>query len=107
MIKCFPQCAIEDVHLAFITSAMTKVMFSSLSVVTCLSVCLSVSNITEKRLNGFFEIFRVGELSYKEQLGTFSGCSIQPLEHRMFFLTFSEESMSLISIAEKRLNGFS
>ena len=33
-----------------ITSAMVMVMFSSLSV-ACLFVCLSVSNITEKRLN--------------------------------------------------------
>ena len=37
---------------SFITSAMAMVMFSSLSV-ACLSVCLSVSNITEARLNGF------------------------------------------------------
>ena len=37
-----------------ITSAMAKVMFSSLSVTrVCLSVSLSVSNIMEKRLYGF------------------------------------------------------
>ena len=35
-----------------ITSAMAKVIFSSLSV-ACLFVCLSVGNITEKRRNGF------------------------------------------------------
>ena len=37
---------------AMILAAMAKVMFSSLSV-ACLFVCLSVSNIMEKRLNGF------------------------------------------------------
>ena len=46
---------IQFSSLQIVTSAMAKVMFSSLSVAgfVCLSVCLSVSNITEKRLNGF------------------------------------------------------
>ena len=87
---------------------MAKVMFSSLSVVlVCLSVCLSVSNITENCWTDFHEIFRIAGTWCREQLGTFSGCSIQPLDHRTFSSTFSKESMPLSSIAEKRLNGFS
>ena len=38
-------------------------------------ICLSVSNIMEKQLNRFHEIFRVGGTWCKEQLGTFSGFS--------------------------------
>ena len=55
----------------------------------------------------FHEIFRVGGTWYKEQLGIFSGYSIQPLQHRIIFSTFSEESMPHSSIVEKQLNGFS
>ena len=68
----------------------------------CLSVCLSVNNITEKRLNWFWwvgldtryigNIFRMFQLSPWTQ---------------DFFHFFSEESMPLSSIAGKRLNGFS
>ena len=53
-----------DQNRGFVTSAMAKVMFSSLSVAlsvclsACLSVCLSVSNITGKRLNGFSWFFQ-------------------------------------------------
>ena len=100
---------------SLITSAMAKVMFSSLSVAlsvclsVCLSICLSVCLLATLRKTGWtdFHDICIQYPWYKEQLGTFSGCSIQPLEHRIFHLTFSEQSMPFSSIAEKRLNGFS
>ena len=64
------------------TYAMAKVMFSSLSdacLFVCLSVCLSVCLLTTLRKNDradFHEIIRIGGTWYKEQLGTFSWCSI-------------------------------
>ena len=53
-----------------------------------LSVCMSVSNITENDWTDFHEIFKVGGTWYKEKSETFSGCSILPFEHRHFFSSF-------------------
>ena len=53
----------------------------------CLFVCVSVCLLATLRKNSgtdFHEICRVGGTWYKEQLGTFSRCSMQPLEHRIF-----------------------
>ena len=88
-----------------ITSAMAKVMFSSLSV-ACLFVCLSVSNITEKRLNGFSWNFQGRWDLIQWTIGNiFRMFHITPWTQD-FSLTFSEQSMPLSSIAEKQLNRF-
>ena len=86
---------------------MAKVMFSSLSV--ALSVCLSACLLATLRKNGwtdFHEICRVCGTWYKEQWEHFQDVPVHPL-NTDFFPTFSEQSMPLSSIAEKRLNGFS
>ena len=72
----------------------------------CLSVCL-LATLQKNSWMDFHEIYRVGGTGYKEQLGTFSRYCIWLLDHRSFFFTLTEESMTLSSIAEKRLNGFS
>ena len=80
-------------------------MFSSLSVArVCLFVCL-LATLRQNGWTDFHEIFRIGGYWYKEQLWTFSG-HLTPWTQD-FFPTFSEESMTLSSIAEKRSNGFS
>ena len=85
---------------------MAKVMFSSLSV-ACLFVCLSVSNITEKRLKGFSWNFQGRWDLIQGTIGNiFRMFHLTPWTQD-FFLTFSEQSMPLSSIAEKRFNRFS
>ena len=72
----------------------------------CLSVCLSVSNITEKRLNGFSWNFQGRWKLIQGTIGNiFRVFHLTPWTQD-FFPTFSEQSMPLSSIAEKRLNGF-
>ena len=65
-----------------------KVMFSSLLIClpVCLFVCLSVRNMTDKRVNGFSKNFRIGGTWSKEQFGIFSGCSGSPFEDMIFLL---------------------
>ena len=71
------------------TSAMAKVRFSSLSVAlsVCLSVCL-LATLRENDWTDFHEFFSVGGTWYKDQLGTFSGCSIQPMNTGILFHLF-------------------
>ena len=97
-----------------ITSAMAKVMFSSLSKVMfsslsiALSVCLSVCLLATLRENGwtdFPECFRVD--GTRNNWKHFQDVRLNPLNTGIFFPTFSEESMTHSSIAEKRLSGFS
>ena len=91
---------------AMILAAMAKVMFSSLSV-ACLFVCLSVSNIMEKRLNGFSWNFQGRwDLIQGTIENMFRVFHLTPWTQD-FSPTFSEHSMPLSSIAEKRLNRFS
>ena len=81
------------------TSAMAKVMFSSLSVAfsVCLSVCLSVSNITGKRLNGCSWIFQ-GNIFRMFHLILWT---------QAFFALFRRNPRLLTALGKKRLNGFS
>ena len=73
----------------------------------CLSVCLSVSNITEKRLNGFsWNLQGRWDLIQGTIRNIFRMFHSTPWAQD-FFPTFSEQSMPLSSIAQKRLNGFS
>ena len=73
----------------------------------CLFVCLSVSNITGKWLNGFSLIFQGRWDLIQGTIGNiFRMFHLTPWTQE-FFPTFSEESMTLSSITEKRLNGFS
>ena len=72
-----------------------------------LLVCLSVSHITGKRVIGFHESYRIGQTWYKEQSGTFWGCSVKPLAYMISFSIFSGESVSVSNITEKQVNGFS
>ena len=74
---------------ANVTSAMAKVMFSSLSL--GLSVCLSVC-------------LRVDGTWYKEQLET--GCSIWPLEHRIFFPLFLRNPCLLAALQKNGWTDF-
>ena len=105
------------IFLQFFTSAMAKVRFSSLSVAlsVCLSVrpsvrpsiCLSVSNITGKRLNGFSWIFQGRWDLIQGTIGNIFKMFHSTPWTQEFFPTFFEESMTLSSIAEKGLTGFS
>ena len=73
----------------------------------CLSVCLSVSNITEKRMNGFSWYLQGRWDLIQGTIGNiFRMFHLTPWTQD-FFPTFSEQLMPLSSIAEKRLNGFS
>ena len=72
-----------------------------------LSVRLSVSNITEKRLNGFSWNFPGRWDFIQGTIGNiFRMFRLTPWTQD-FFPTFSEQSMPLSSIAEKQLNRFS
>ena len=73
----------------------------------CLSVWLSVSNVTGKRLNGFSWIIQVRWYLIHGTIGNIFRMFHSTLWTQEFFPTFSEESMTHSSIAEKRLNGFS
>ena len=73
----------------------------------CLSVCLSVSNVTEKRLNGFsWNLLGRWDLLQGTIGNIFRMFHLTPWTQD-FYPHFSEQSMPLRSIAEKRLNGFS
>ena len=101
----------KQTQCELITSAM-KVMFSSLSVARvclfiCLSVCLPVSNITEKRLNGLSWNFQGGWDLIQGTIGNICRILHSTPWTQDLFSTFSEESITLSSIEEKRLNGFS
>ena len=69
-------------------------------------VCL-LATLRKNAWMDFHEIFRVSGTWYKEQSGTFLGCSILPLEHRKSFSTFSGESVSVSNTTGKWMNGFS
>ena len=85
---------------------MAKVMLSSLSF-ACLFVCLSVSNITEKRLNGFSWNFQSRWDLIQGTIGNiFRMFHLTPWT-KDFFPTFTEQPMPLSSIAQKRFNRFS
>ena len=72
----------------------------------CLSVCLPVSYITENRLNGFSWNFQGKWDLIQGIIGNiFMMFHLTPWTQD-FSPTFSEQSMPLSSIAEKRLNGF-
>ena len=97
---------LSQVMYVQLPSYLAKVMFSSCPLL-CLFVCLSVSNITGKRLNGFSWIFQDRWDLIQGTIGNiFRMFHLTPWTQE-FFPTFSEESMTLSSIAEKRLNGFS
>ena len=103
-------------YAVIITSAMAKVMFSSLSVAclsvcpsvrpfvcvsVCLSVCLSLSNIREKRLNWFSWTFQSRWDLIQGTIGNiFRMFRLTPWTKDLF-PTFSEQSTPLNSIAEK------
>ena len=66
-----------------------------------LSVCLSVCLLAILRENGwtdFHDFFRVGGTWYREQLGTFSECSISPLEHKNFSPLFRRNPWLLAAL---------
>ena len=70
-------------------------------------VCLSVSNITEKRLNGLsWHFWDWWDLIHGTIGNIFMIFHSTPWTQD-FFPIFSEECMPFSSIAEKRLNGFS
>ena len=72
----------------------------------CSSVCLLATlRKTAERI--FMKFFREGGTWYKEQLATFQGWTFSLLNTEFFPSFFSEQSMPLSSIAEKRLNDFS
>ena len=69
----------------------------------CLFVSLSVCLLATSRKTAwtdFHDIFRVGGTWYKEQVGTFSGCSIWPLEHMIFF-PLSRRNACLLAASQK------
>ena len=88
-----------------ITSAMAKIYV--FIVVRYLSVCLSFSKITEKRLNRFSWIFQSRWDLIQGTIGNiFRMFHLTPWTQD-FFPTFSEQSMPLSRIAEKWFNRFS
>ena len=73
----------------------------------CLSVCLPVSNITEKRLNAFSWYFQGRWDLIQGTIGNIFGMFHLTPWTQNFSPTFPEQSMPLSSIAEKRLSEFS
>ena len=62
-----------------------RLFFIDVCCFVSLSVCLSVSNITEKRLNRFSWNFHGSWDLIKKQMGPFSGCSSTPWTQEFFF----------------------
>ena len=75
-------------------------VFTIVSFFVCLSVCLPVSNITEKRLNWFSWDFQGMRDLVRGTVWKFSGCSIQPLEHRISFRLFRRNPCLLVTLWE-------
>ena len=72
---------IYNISVIAITITMSIILanFGKYAISDCPFICLSVCLLTTLRKNcwtDFHESFRVGGTWYKEQLGTFSGCSI-------------------------------
>ena len=68
-----------------------------------LLVCLSVSHITGKRVNGFHESCRIGQTWCKEQSGTFWGCSVNTLAYMISFSIFFLGNPCLLATLQKNV----